>query len=95
MLSPRCVQHAERDAVGVCVQCRAPVCAECVTRLDGINHCVRCLTRLREEPVRHAPSTVATRGLAAVLARAGTLCAVYALVLGALLLLFATHGARG
>jgi len=29
--------------MGVCVRCRTLVCAECVTQVDGINHCVACL----------------------------------------------------
>ena len=29
--------------MGICVRCGTLVCAECVTQVDGINHCVACL----------------------------------------------------
>jgi hypothetical protein len=38
-----CAHHLDRDAIGICVRCRTRVCGECVTKIDGINHCVRCL----------------------------------------------------
>jgi hypothetical protein len=38
-----CQNHPEREALGVCVACRARVCAECVTKVDGVNHCAACL----------------------------------------------------
>jgi hypothetical protein len=41
-----CRNHPAREAIGVCVKCRARVCAECSTKLDGINHCVECLAKL-------------------------------------------------
>lgn len=41
-----CVNHPGRDAIGLCVRCRARVCGECTTKVDGINHCVRCLATL-------------------------------------------------
>ena len=30
------------------MQCRARVCTECVTKVDGINYCVGCLARLAQ-----------------------------------------------
>jgi hypothetical protein len=52
-----CTYHPERFGIGVCVRCRQVVCAECTTRLDGINHCHACLEELavRPAPVVHAP----------------------------------------
>jgi hypothetical protein len=47
-----CRYHFGRPAVGVCMRCKAPVCSECTTRLDGVNHCHMCLKALgarREE----------------------------------------------
>lgn len=41
-----CPNHPAREAIGVCVQCRARVCSECSTKLDGINHCAQCLAGL-------------------------------------------------
>jgi hypothetical protein len=41
-----CQYHADRAAVGVCMRCRAAICAGCCTRVDGINHCHACLRKL-------------------------------------------------
>jgi hypothetical protein len=41
-----CYYHPDRPAIGVCVRCRTAICAACSTRLDGINHCHRCLSKL-------------------------------------------------
>lgn len=38
-----CANHPQREAVGICVDCRKQVCVECTTKVDGINHCVSCL----------------------------------------------------
>lgn len=38
-----CVNHPEREGVGICVGCRAVVCVECSTRVDRMNYCMRCL----------------------------------------------------
>ena len=49
----RCGTHADRAAAGVCRVCVTPSCSECLTRVDGVNHCARCLARLhppRPEP---------------------------------------------
>ena len=47
-----CQNHLEREAIGVCVECRARICSECVTKIDGINHCVACYARLADEGAR-------------------------------------------
>ncbi len=47
MLAGRCRYHADRDAVAICMRCRAAICAACTTRLDGVNHCRTCLDELR------------------------------------------------
>lgn len=39
----RCVNHAEREGVGICVNCRNVVCVECSTKIDRMNYCIRCL----------------------------------------------------
>ncbi len=44
-----CENHPQREAIGVCVQCRARVCSECATKVEGINYCVRCLAGLARE----------------------------------------------
>ncbi len=51
-----CRYHPDRPGVGVCMRCRASVCAACTTRLDGVNHCHACLKVLaaRDDVPRHA-----------------------------------------
>jgi hypothetical protein len=43
---PACTNHGDRPGVGVCMRCRKVICADCCTRLDGINHCPACLEAL-------------------------------------------------
>ena len=51
-----CQNHPRREAIGVCVRCRAQICSECVTKVDGINHCVGCLNELAESSRLRAAS---------------------------------------
>ena len=71
----------DRSAVGVCMRCRAPVCAACTTRLDGVNHCHACLRQLgaREEEAR--PATDWWPPVAAVLAGLGTIALIVTFLL--------------
>jgi hypothetical protein len=64
-----CRYHPDRAGIGLCVRCRRVICAECCTRLDGINHCHACLSALATRaPVRRpANSAVLTAGLLALL----------------------------
>lgn len=75
----RCRNHLDRDGVGVCVPCRRVVCAECSTRLDGINHCRECLER-KLGRARRAPGAV-RRGFERIAAAAAVALA-YAALLG-------------
>lgn len=59
-----CRNHAEREALGVCVRCRARVCAECVTKVDGINYCVGCLAELAKAEGRAGGAETRDRSLA-------------------------------
>lgn len=56
-----CRNHPEREAIGVCVTCRTRVCAECSTKVDGINHCVACLAALAGGDRRSTRSTAGSR----------------------------------
>jgi hypothetical protein len=60
-----CRFHADRPAVGVCMRCRRPICAACVTRLDGVNHCHVCLKALgrREAAPARSRSAAPTAAL--------------------------------
>ena len=40
----------------MCVECRARICSECVTKVDGINHCVSCYAKVADRgAARRAP----------------------------------------
>lgn len=58
-----CQNHPHREALGVCVVCRAQICSECVTKVDGINHCVSCYAALAstaaKKPARASSPAVA------------------------------------
>ena len=53
-----CRNHPEREALGICVECRTRVCAECVTKVDGINYCVSCLATLAARGGKRAAGVV-------------------------------------
>lgn len=42
----RCQYHPDRNGIGVCVECRQVICAECTTQFDGVNRCSACLAAL-------------------------------------------------
>jgi hypothetical protein len=44
-----CENHPAREAIGLCIACRRRVCGECVTKIEGINYCVACLSGLAAE----------------------------------------------
>jgi hypothetical protein len=41
-----CYHHPQRLGIGICVECRQVVCAECSTQFEGINRCASCLAKL-------------------------------------------------
>ncbi|HEY3445737.1 MAG TPA: hypothetical protein VGK67_05195 [Myxococcales bacterium] len=45
-ISGTCHYHPMRAGIGVCVECRQVVCAECSTQFEGINRCAACLAKL-------------------------------------------------
>lgn len=45
-LSGTCHYHPMRAGIGVCVECREVLCAECSTQYEGINRCATCLARM-------------------------------------------------
>jgi hypothetical protein len=53
-----CENHQQREAIGVCVQCRRRVCSECSTKVEGINYCVACLSGLAREGGRQVGARV-------------------------------------
>lgn len=75
-----CRNHPDRPATGICVRCRAAICPDCTTKVQGINHCVPCLSQ------RAKPTETSVRRPSRVLAPAGALAAFafFWLVFGAL-----------
>jgi len=55
-----CQNHPQREAIGICVQCRVRICSECTTKVEGINYCVSCLAGLAVEGGRRAGQTRGT-----------------------------------
>jgi len=49
-----CEQHDGRAAVGICVHCKRPLCGDCITKVDGINHCRACLEAQVRAPLSAA-----------------------------------------
>jgi hypothetical protein len=45
-ISGACHYHPMRPGIGVCVECRQVVCAECSTQFEGINRCAQCLGKM-------------------------------------------------
>jgi hypothetical protein len=42
--APFCVNHPGVAPRGLCARCRVAFCADCLTKVDGVNHCARCYT---------------------------------------------------
>jgi hypothetical protein len=78
-----CKNHPDREAIGICVQCRTRVCSECVTKVDGINYCVSCLAKLAGEGKRaDRESSQASEGWIAVMAAGGLILLLVLLMWG-------------
>ncbi|HKJ93355.1 MAG TPA: B-box zinc finger protein [Longimicrobiales bacterium] len=76
-----CQNHPQREAIGICVQCRVRICSECTTKVEGINYCVSCLAGLAVEGGRRASRSQADRGTATPYLEAAGWAAVLALCL--------------
>ncbi len=65
-----CFYHEDRAAIGICMRCRRDICAACCTRLDGVNHCHRCLKELgrRSAEPRATPASGMVATLVVLLA---------------------------
>ena len=81
-----CHHHPQRLGIGICVECRQVVCAECSTQFEGINRCARCLAKLA--PKAAAKSALREWGFGSLFGAALT----GALLLGAVELLAAWIG---
>lgn len=82
-MSAVCENHLQREAIGVCVECRRRVCSECSTKVEGINYCVACLAGLAREGGRR----VGARGATSARVAYGAALAYLATLTGALWLL--------
>ena len=80
-----CRNHPSREAIGICVECRARICAECVTKVDGINYCVSCYATLADRGARKVASAAAPTSRALATAAAFGLLALGTLLTWGLL----------
>ncbi len=65
----------------MCMRCRAPGCAACTTRLDGVNHCHACLKALGARGDQRQPSAEVWPAFAVALGGLGMLALFGALLL--------------
>jgi hypothetical protein len=65
-----CRYHPDTDGVGICMRCRTVICADCCTRLQGINHCHECLKALARVPSRPRGRVASALGALVLLAAA-------------------------
>jgi hypothetical protein len=81
-----CKYHPGRPGVGVCMRCRAVVCAACTTRLEGVNHCHSCLRELADRGDEAAGGALGRYASAAALFALGwlPLCVLLYLLQGRL-----------
>lgn len=85
MNAAACQNHPTREAIGICVRCRARICSECVTKVDGINYCVSCLGALAEEGgQRRREGSSATRPVLAGFAAFGYVLVLWLVAWGLL-----------
>lgn len=61
-----CSSHPDRPAIGLCVETREPICAECSTRYEGVNYSKEGLRIMQAR--RKAPEKAKGRGAWRVLA---------------------------
>ncbi|HTL17390.1 MAG TPA: rhomboid family protein [Patescibacteria group bacterium] len=59
----RCFNHAEREAVALCPECRLFFCRECITEHDDRVICARCLQNLTAAAKQKAPGWAKARAL--------------------------------
>ena len=52
LIHQRCFNHAIREAVALCPECRHYYCRECVTEHDGRLICAACLRKMLPKPLR-------------------------------------------
>ena len=58
-----CANHPDRDALGVCVVTRQPLCSECATLHEGVLHSRQALEAMRDERLRAAGGGAGARWL--------------------------------
>ena len=68
-----CHFHGDRPGVGLCMRCRVVICADCCTRLDGVNHCHACLKVMATRRDERRGGAALTRLTAAVVLGMGWL----------------------
>jgi hypothetical protein len=70
-----CSNHPNRVAAGICRHCSTSVCNECITKIEGINVCAKCLARTlkadQSKRVAEKRQGVAARGGMMILSYVG------------------------
>lgn len=56
LVHQRCFNHAAREAVARCPECRQHFCRECITEHDDRVICAACLKKLARVPLRQRPA---------------------------------------
>jgi len=56
LLHQRCFNHAVREAVARCPECRNYFCRECITEHDDRVICSACLKKLTRQPLARRPA---------------------------------------
>lgn len=61
----KCVNHLEKDAVGVCNYCGKSICSDCLVQAQGENYCKECIVAKmgKEKKAEHSPSLAAILSL--------------------------------
>ena len=63
-----CANHENRVAIGVCVITKAPICAECSTRYEGVNYSKEGLAILKERRTEASAVGIGSKASVMVLA---------------------------
>jgi hypothetical protein len=80
-----CTNHLDREAIGICVECRSRICSECVTKVEGINYCVACLAVLADRGLHRAGAESRPTSRAMAISSALALLALFTLMTWGLL----------
>ncbi len=73
-----CANHDNRMAIGVCVITKAPICAECSTRYEGVNYSKEGLAILKKRRAKASKAGMSSKAVGYMLAVVVSPLLVYA-----------------